>query len=281
MNSLDPNTRRLARTIGGPKRSWLSLGTVVVAAVFVGLIFLLRSSPTPSPQNDPQPPAVASAEPLVPTHAKLMAPALPLIRAEPVVVPPALPVVSPDPVPVTSIAPVVETNLNPHQLVADLAGLKPDASQNAITTEQAERFKQNMAQLIQQGSASVPAIEEFLTNNVDSAYDSVPGGDQLGYSSLRAGLLDALKQIGGPEAQYAMAQALQTTAVPAEILELAKNLEQQAPGQYSDQIVNAAREAVEMSSQNKLGTNVEVGPAFRVIQSYSDPHPRALQDSND
>ena len=196
-------------------------------------------------------------------------------------VPPVQPaLINTDSFPVVSTPPVTETNLNPHQLVAELTGLKPDATQNAITREQAERFKQNMAQLIQQGAASVPAIQEFLTNNVDSAYDAVPGGDQLGYSSLRAGLLDALRQIGGPEAQGAMVQAIQTTAVPGEILELAKNLEQQAPGQYSDQIVNAAREALEMSSQNKLGTNMEVGPVFRVIQSYSDPNPRALQDSN-
>ena len=94
-------------------------------------------------------------------------------------------------------------------------------------------------------------------------------------------MLDALKQIGGPEALGAMAEVIQTTAVPGEILEVAKNLEQAAPGQYSEAIVKAAKDAVEMSSKNQLGPNVEVGPAFKVIQSYSDPNPRALETGSE
>jgi hypothetical protein len=262
------------------KFNWTPLFVVVFLGAAVGVVLGLRATKHPAHQGAVLPSSASISEPTVPTHLKTSAPILPIIRPEPTVAAaPPVAIVSPDAVPVAPAAVVTETNLNSHQLVEALAGLKLEPGQTSITPEQAEKFKQNMAQLIQGGAGSVPAIHEFLTNNIDSAYDSVTGGDQLGYSSLRAGLLDALRQIGGPEAQVAMVQAIQTTAVPSEILELAKNLEQQAPGQYSDQIVSAAREALDMASQNQLGTNMEIGPVFKVIQSYSDPNPRALEES--
>jgi hypothetical protein len=264
---------------GQVKFHWLPLAVGVFFGAAVGIVLGLKSPKRPAQENVCAA-TVAVSEPMVSTHAKSSAPSLPIVRPEPAVTPaPSVEVVKTDAVPVAVVVPVAETNLTPHDLVAALAALKIEDGQSVITPEQAEKFKQHMAQLIQGGAGSVPAIHEFLTNNIDSAYDAVTGGDQLGYSSLRAGLLDALRQIGGPEAQVAMLQTIQTTAVPAEILELAKNLEQQAPGAYSDQIVSAAREALDMASQNQLGTNMEVGPVFKVIQSYSEPNERALQDT--
>jgi hypothetical protein len=139
-----------------------------------------------------------------------------------------------------------------------------------VTPEQAERFKHHLEELIRGGAASVAAIREFLDKNVDLDFGQVAGGEQLSYASFRAAFLDALKQIGGPEAQSAMAQVLQTSAVPGELLEVAKNLETGAPGQYREQILRAAREALEMAAANQLGTNAELGPAYRILNSYSE-----------
>jgi hypothetical protein len=91
-------------------------------------------------------------------------------------------------------------------------------------------------------------------------------------------MLDALKQIGGPEARAAMLQTLQTTARPVEILELSKNLEQEAPGMYREQILNAARESLEMAQANQLGSDVELGPAYRVLDVYGGVHEHAQTD---
>jgi len=156
--------------------------------------------------------------------------------------------------------------LSSKQLIDDLA--KIAETNSPVTAEQAARFKQNLAELIRRGAASVPAIQEYLAKSVDVGYENAPGGEQLGYSSLRASLIDALNQIGGPEAQSAMAQVLQTTAAPSEILELAKDLEQSAPGKYRDQIVAGAQETLSMGATNALGTNAELGSAFRALQNY-------------
>jgi hypothetical protein len=103
----------------------------------------------------------------------------------------------------------------------------------------------------------------------------------MGYASLRASLIDALKQIGGPGAQEAMVQVLQTSALPSELLELAKNLDQEAPGQYRDQILNAARESLAIAATNPLAANIELGPAFRIIQNYGDANTTAGAAKNE
>ena len=89
--------------------------------------------------------------------------------------------------------------------------------------------------------------------------------------SLRASLLDTLHQIGGPEAQAALVQTLQSTAVPGEILDIAKDLEQQSPGTYRELIVSAAQDALKMGNSKQLGDNAELGPVFRALNLYGGP----------
>jgi hypothetical protein len=250
-----PNSSRSQNTPAKPEptRGGLVSGAVLIAIVIIGVLLAFKSS------KSGQPVPVASAPELKPHPAiKSMPPRMDF--------PPPAPVTTPLPeAPVEPVAAQPEPR-TPAQLMDELMELS--GSPGPITKEQAERFKQVLAELVRQGETAVPAIQAYLDKNLDSDYAKLDGGDQLSYSSLRASLLDTLKQIGGPEAQSAMVEVLQTTAVPAEVLELAKDLEQQAPGQYRDQILNAAHEALNMASANQLGSNVEVGPIFRVLQNY-------------
>jgi len=177
--------------------------------------------------------------------------------AAPISVPPAA----------TPPALVPPGQLSASQLVDELAKFGTDGP---ITAEQAARFKKDLEQLIQRGAASVPAIQDFLGKFTEISYGSISGGDQLGFSSLRTSLIDALVQIGGPEAQAVLLSTLNTTAVPSELLQLANGLSQQAPGQYRDEIMNAAQETLAMASANQLGTNTELQSAFRVVQTYGN-----------
>ncbi len=235
------------------------VGAVVLMAVVIAFKSQKRSL-------EPAKPATTTAAPELKTRpVRVDPPPLAPIVAPSVVSQPAPPLVAnSDNAPPANSDPMSRSR----QLVAELLAIS--SAGGPITSEQAAKFKQNLAELIRQGAASVPAIQEFLAKNLDSYYSGVSGGEQLGYSSLRAGLFDALKQIGGPEAQAAMVQTLQTTAVPSELLELAKNLEQLAPGQYREQILNATRETLSMASANQLGTNMELGPAFRVLQALGN-----------
>jgi len=139
---------------------------------------------------------------------------------------------------------------------------------NEITLEQAARFKEGLTELVRQGAASVPAIQDYLDKNVDSNYGNVKGAEELGYNSLRHALVDSLRQIGGPEAEGSMLHVLQTTAEPNEVGELGRDLEQMAPGQHRDEVLQAAKEAMDMAYNGQLGSNIERGPLFRLFSSY-------------
>jgi len=178
---------------------------------------------------------------------------------------------SPKALPIAQAA--TQTPRSARQVMAELVELSE--SRGPITKEQAERFKQNLDELIRQGSTSVPAIREFLQKNVDTDFAQIAGADELGYSSFRAALFDTLKQIGGLESQTAMVEALQTTAVPAELLELSKDLDQTAPGLYRAQILKAAHQVLDMASAHQLGGDVELGPAYRMLQSYGEANTTA------
>jgi hypothetical protein len=159
---------------------------------------------------------------------------------------------------------------------------------NEVTHEQAEKFKEGLTELIRQGPASVPAIQDYLDKNVDSNYGNVKGAEELGYNSLRHALIDTMKQIGGPEAEGSMIHVLQTTAEPNEVGELGRDLEQMAPGQHQAEVLQAAKEALDMAHNGQLGTNIERGPLYRLFQMYNasyappggdaNPQPQEQQD---
>jgi DNA-binding IscR family transcriptional regulator len=161
----------------------------------------------------------------------------------------------------------VEASPQTRQLVASLTNL--DLSHGQITREQAQQWKEGLQALTQQGVTAVPAIREFLEQNQDLNFAAVKGGGQLGQSSVRAALIDVLQQIGGPESTALMLQTLQTTALPSEIALLARNLEQQAPGQYRQETLNAVNDVLAMAEKGQLA-GWDVGALFQVLQSYGD-----------
>jgi hypothetical protein len=135
----------------------------------------------------------------------------------------------------------------------------------SLSPQQAAEWKEGLRQLIQRGD--VPAIAAFLGQNVDCKFGS-EGVAALGFASARAAMLDALRQIGGPDALAVMAQTLQSTASPQEIAILAQDLEGQAPGAYVADILSAARETLAMASNGQLDKAIDVGPLFDVLVKY-------------
>jgi hypothetical protein len=153
------------------------------------------------------------------------------------------------------------------QLIQHLSQVDPN--QAKITPEQATALKQNLKDLAGQGAAAVPAIRQFLERNQDVNFDDPNGGNQVGYSSLRAGLFDTLKQIGGPEATDALVGTLRSTADPSEIAAIAKFLEEQAPGQYRADVVSAARDTLDQAARGQVQVR-DTGALFQVLQNYGD-----------
>ena len=168
---------------------------------------------------------------------------------------------------VETTAPRVEPSPATRQMVDALTQL--DLRQGPLTPEKATEWKQGLQQLTSQGAAAVPAIREFLEKNLDLNFDAGSSG-LLGQPSLRLSFLEALQNIGGPEAMAVSSQMLQNTLDPREISWLAQSLEKQAPGQYGAIAADAARSALAMASTGQLEGH-DVGPLFGVLQQYGGP----------
>jgi len=134
------------------------------------------------------------------------------------------------------------------------------------STDQAAAWKQNLQELVKQGPAAIPAIQEFLAKYTDYSFGAA-GVEALGYRSARTALIDALAQIGGPEAVAALATVLRTTADPQEIAMLAQDLEKLEPAEHRQEAVEAARQTLAIlgTRKNEAG---DVAPLFEVLQKF-------------
>ncbi|MCX6923822.1 MAG: hypothetical protein NT154_11545 [Verrucomicrobia bacterium] len=160
------------------------------------------------------------------------------------------PVAAPN-VPAAPLAPVTPET---RQLVEAL--VTPETTNGVLVPAQAGIWKTNLAQLVQHGAAAIPAIREFLDKNIDLDF-GVAGRQMLGYDSACLAMLDALAQIGGPEALGAIIAAL------------AKNFEQLEPAVHRPELLEAARQALAMAGQGQLA-GTDVAPLFEVFQNCGD-----------
>ena len=109
-----------------------------------------------------------------------------------------------------------------------------------------------MEELIRAGPAALPAIREFLERNEDieldvsglqgrTARDGRLPGDFVLPPSLRMGLFDVVRRIGGEEAEQLLADTLPVTGRGLEVAYLTRLLEELAPNKYREPALSAAR----------------------------------------
>jgi len=236
---------------------------VLLTAGVAGYLVLEKPAPPPPPAppaatpSEPKP-AVPSGAPVTPNFS------IPTRRN-------TAPAVQPPP----SIPAVPADDRSPKELVASLTQID---GKNPVTPDQAQAWKQTLQQLVRQGPAAVPGIQEFLAQNQDTNYAGVNGAGQLGYPSLRAGLIDALAQIGGAEATTAMLQILQSSTLPSDVAELAKGMGAAGTGQYQQEFLAAVRQQLFLAQQPQSSHDTDVGPLFQVLATEAANGAEVTQD---
>jgi CRISPR/Cas system CMR-associated protein Cmr5 small subunit len=157
-----------------------------------------------------------------------------------------------------NVAPVVSTVTAPAQVIQVTNKLSPEEILERLKTMKAvasqprsiRRVVHQFENLIECGPVSLPAIREFLTRNQDIEYDtgsSRPFRDGKVPTeftvppSLRLGLLEVVKNIGGDDAEQLLADVLKTTGRGLEVAYLAFALNERAPNKYRDAALTAAR----------------------------------------
>jgi hypothetical protein len=243
---------------GSVRKPVLIVAVLIILLCSAAAVFFFKTTPVPEvPETEEPAPTVATEEP-----AKIpAAPARPVTPAA---------TVRPATTPIKTTAPVDTKPARPEptaytQRIMDiLSDIDP---KTPMTPEKAALWKQSFEQLVKEGAAALPAIQQFLNENRD-----VKLGDNtnfLGETSLRTAMIKALDQIGGPEVIAFEAQWLQTATDPVEIAMLARQLDKQAPEQYRQQALQAAQAALSLASSGKLQDR-DVGPLFGIVQQYGD-----------
>jgi hypothetical protein len=170
---------------------------------------------------------------------------------------------SASPAPVAPLAPV---DADTSRLAAGLTSLV--SANGSLTAEDVQVWRTNFQQLVQGGDGVVRALQTFLAQNQDVAFD-METARAVGYRSARVAAFDALRQIGGPEAAAVLEQTLGETTSPKEIAALAFELDQLAQGQYREKPLGRARDALATLGASNA-QNVDVAPLFEVFQQYGD-----------
>ena len=197
-------------------------------------------------------------------------------------------------------APVVDRGLSAEEIIDELMNVKL-TTKNRRAAERRVQFL--FESLIQQGDAAVPHIRAFLNKMEDVEFtvqrseDEEEGrgrgrsrgndwserlrgrtrGPSLDFEkppSLRIGLMDALKEIGGSSAEAALGEVLSKTGRGFEVAYVAKAVRSMiGPDAFRDEAVAAAHELLsdplEMPNPNSFDQNAK-RYLYSVLEMYND-----------
>jgi hypothetical protein len=140
-----------------------------------------------------------------------------------------------------------------------------------------------LTELAQNGPSALPAIREFLASNQDLDWDTAsftqgrtPREVPLDFAlppSLRFGLFDVVRQIGGPDAEQILAESLSRTGRGVEVAYLARVLQEIAPNHYKDQALTVARDLLASSAPLSSTSPLDRGHRdylYGVLAMYND-----------
>ena len=190
-------------------------------------------------------------------------------------------------------APVVDGGLSAEEIIDELMNVKL-TSKNRRSVERRVQFL--FESLIQQGDAAVPHIRAFLNKMEDVEFtvqrseeeegrgrgrgqgnDRRTRGTSLDFEqppSLRIGLIDILKEIGGSSAKATLGEVLSKTARGFEVAYVAKTVRSLiGPDAFRDEALAAAHELlsdpVEVPNPNNFDRNSQ-RYLFSVLEMYND-----------
>lgn len=174
----------------------------------------------------------------------------------------------PQPVAVHPI-PMAVTAPDPSVLLNQLANLKVVPGRGRTMRPVLVRLEQ----LVQIGQPAIDTVSQFLFSGQDVVYASAGGkgmrnmkslSDALSTPSLRFGLFDVLRQIGGDPAENVLLGTLSRTMIGMEVAYLTQLLEEMAPGKHQDASLAAAHNLL----ANVTGTDREY--LFGVLRRFND-----------
>lgn len=140
-----------------------------------------------------------------------------------------------------------EPSARTRQLVTLLSQV--DVRPGALSREKAAAWRRTVLELLNEGTAAVPAIAEYLQTNADLRFDGGPAAKLLREPTLRIALIKVLFDIPAPDNVDLQRQVLRVTTDPDEVVLLARQLEMQERGKHRTEIISAARASLDRARQ--------------------------------
>jgi hypothetical protein len=205
-----------------------------------------------------------------------------------------------------SAATSAQTRATPQEILDKLIKLRPASGAEHIHT--IREIVHQLENLAEAGPDALPVIGAFLARNEDVNYSSSDSdrgdrgdrgdrsdprsrwsrssdGSRLEFTlppSLRMGLFDVLKEIGGEGAEKILSDTLSTTGRAVEVAYLANVLDAMAPGKYRDIALTAAKDLLthppEISNPDRLDRYAEEY-LFGVLEKFGDTSFAAIAQS--
>jgi hypothetical protein len=178
--------------------------------------------------------------------------------------------------PAPSVAPI---RPSPADIMARLCALRPP-----VAPAQMREAVYWLEELVQAGAAALPAIREFLARNEDieldtsglqsrAARDGKLPGEFVLPPSLRMGLFEVVRRIGGEEPEKLLADTLGATGRGLEVAYLTRLLHELAPQKHRDSALSTARallaNTTPVNSSSPLDRNHR-DYLFGVLSFYGD-----------
>jgi hypothetical protein len=165
---------------------------------------------------------------------------------------------------------------NPREIIERLKATRLAAV--PAQTRATRRLLHEFESLVDAGPAALSAIREFLARNEELNYQPDGGKgssdgrvqtDVLVPPSLRLGLFDVMRQIGGEAAETLLAEVLRTTGRGFEVAYLARVLQEMAPNKYRDIALAAAKELLANPLAGAIDRN-DRNYLFGVLAFFND-----------
>lgn len=172
--------------------------------------------------------------------------------------------------------------LNPGDLIQELIAIKESGERSR--TARSRRLIKHTEALVDLGEVALPAIAEFLNLKKDVDYGNNISGDSrygrmytdfLMPPTLRMGLFNVVRRIGGENAEQILAGELKTTGLVVELVYLTKALDEMVPGMYKDEVLAAAHywleqpEADTPETESRMNRNKRAW-LFNLLIQYKD-----------
>lgn len=151
------------------------------------------------------------------------------------------------------------------QLVKSLSEVNAQPGQ--LTPKKAGEWKHELEQLVEQGTAAVPPLQEFFQTHADIRFDSGSVSNLLEEPTLRIAFIEVLFNVPSPDNVNLQEQILRNTTDPDEVALLARQLELQEPGKYRDLIVLTARVALDQARTGQWPGR-DAGPLVKILDQY-------------